>query len=65
MRSTDDVISEAIAESIQVQKETRELLKEGKIDQKEADHRIGNAEQVILFAQNAAARLNTPAVNPS
>ena len=65
MRSTEDVISEAIAESIQVQKEVRELLKQGTIDQKEADHRIGNAAQVILFAENAAARLKKPTVDPS
>ena len=65
MRSIDDAIREAIAESDKIQQETSELLKQGKIDQKEADHRIGNAAQVILFAENAAARLKKITANPN
>ena len=31
--------------------EVRFLLRQGKIEQEEADHRIGNAMQVVLFAR--------------
>jgi len=65
MRSIGDVIREAIDESNRVQQETRELLKQGLIDKAEADHRIGNAAQVVLFAENAAARLKKTTANPN
>jgi hypothetical protein len=63
MRSIDDAIREAIVESDRVQQETRELLKQGLIDQKEADHRMGNAAQVVLFAEHAADRLKKITAN--
>jgi hypothetical protein len=65
MRSIDDAIREAISESNRVKQETQKLLEEGIIDQEEADHRIGNAAQVVLFAENAAARLKKDPANPS
>ena len=65
MRSIEDAIREAIEESNRVQQETRELLEQGVIDQAEADHRIGNAAQVVLFAENAAARLKKITANPT
>ena len=65
MRSIDDVIREAIAESERIQQETRELLDQGIIDQKEANHRMGNAAQVVLFAEHAAARLKKITANPA
>lgn len=66
MRSIDDAVREAITESIRIKKETKELLKQGVIDQEEADHRIGNAAQVVLFAEDAAARLKkVAAIRPS
>jgi hypothetical protein len=63
MRSIDDAIREAIVESDRIQQETRELLKQGLIDQKEADHRMGNAAQVVLFAEHAADRLKKITAN--
>jgi hypothetical protein len=38
-------------EYIRVKKETNQLLRAGKIDQQEADHRNGNAKQFLLFAR--------------
>ena len=38
-------------EYIRLKKETIRLLKEGKIDEQEADHRNGNAKQFLLFAR--------------
>jgi hypothetical protein len=38
-------------EYIRLRKETNQLLREGKIDQHEADHRIGNAKQLLVFAR--------------
>jgi hypothetical protein len=38
-------------EYIRLKKETNQLLREGKIDQQEADHRNGNAKQLLLFAR--------------
>ena len=62
----DNAVSEAISESIKVEKETRELFERGLIDQEEVDHRIGNATQVVLFAEYAAARLeNVAAIRPN
>lgn len=63
MRSIDDAIREAIVESDRIQQEIRELLKQGLIDQKEADHRMGNAAQVVLFAEHAADRLKKITAN--
>ena len=65
MSLVDDAVREAITESIKIQKETRDLLKQGLIDQKEADRRIGNAMQVVLFAETAAARLKSATANES
>jgi hypothetical protein len=38
-------------EYIRLRKETNQLLREGKIDKQEADHRNGKAKQFLLFAQ--------------
>lgn len=49
-------------EYIRLRKETNQLLREGKIDKREADHRNGNAEQFIMFARfqrNTARELDT------
>ena len=53
MRSIDDAIREAIVESDRIQQETRELLKQG----------LGNAAQVVLFAEHAADRLKKITAN--
>ena len=56
-RSIDDSVTEAINECNRIEKEAKELLEQRAIDHAEAYHRIGNAAQVLLFAQDAAARL--------
>lgn len=38
-------------EYIRLRKETNQLLREGKIDKHDAEHRNGNAQQFLLFAQ--------------
>ena len=38
-------------EYIRLRKETNRLLRDGKIDKQEADHRNGNAKQLLLFAR--------------
>jgi hypothetical protein len=38
-------------EYIRLRKETNQLLREGKIDKHDADHRNGNAKQFLLFAR--------------
>ena len=65
MSLVDDAVREAITESIKIQKETRELLKQGLIDQKEADSRLANAMQAVLFAETAAARVKNATANES
>jgi hypothetical protein len=55
-------------EYIRLRKETNQLLREGKIDKQEADHRNGNAKQFLLFAQfqikstrkTSGAKITTP-----
>ena len=56
-RSIDDSVTEASDECNRIEEEAKELLEQGAIDQDEANHRIGNAAQVLLFAQDAAVRL--------
>lgn len=38
-------------EYIRLRKETHRLLRDGQIDKQEADHRNGNAKQLLLFAR--------------
>ena len=65
MSLVDDAVRKAITESIKIQKETRDLLKQGLIDQKEADSRLANAMQTVLFAETAAARVKNATANES
>jgi hypothetical protein len=51
--------TELISESIRTQKETTILLKQGRIDKEEADDRITNAMQVMLFARAALEHKKT------
>jgi hypothetical protein len=49
-------------EYIRLRKETNRLLKEGKIDKHQANHRNGNAKQFLMFARyqlEAAKKTNT------
>src|SRR3954454_3944326 len=56
-RSIYNDVTEAIYECTRIEKEVSNLLEQRTIDQDEADHRLGNAVQVVLFAQVAAARV--------
>ena len=38
-------------EYIRLRKQTNQLLREGKIDKQDADHRTANAKQFLLFAK--------------
>jgi len=52
-------------EYIRLRKETNRLLREGKIDKHEADHRNGNAKQFLMFARyqlEAAKKTSTSKV---
>jgi hypothetical protein len=53
------IFTQQISEAIEVRQETRTLLKEGRITKGEAEHRIANANQVLLFAQAAIEREKT------
>ena len=52
-------MAEMISEARKDKQEARLLFSQGKIKKEEADHRIGNASQVILFAETALEREQT------
>jgi hypothetical protein len=47
------LFTQQISEALAIQEETKTLLKEGRINTEEADHRVANARQIILFARAA------------
>ena len=51
MSELREAAREYTREYIRLKKETSRLLREGKIDEQEADHRNGNAKQFLLFAR--------------
>jgi hypothetical protein len=51
MSELRETAREYTREYMRLKKETNRLLKEGKIDEQEADHRNGNAKQFLLFAR--------------
>jgi hypothetical protein len=51
MSELREAAREYTKEYIRLKKETNRLLREGKIDEQEADHRNGNAKQFLLFAR--------------
>ena len=51
MSELRETAREYTREYMRLKKETSRLLKEGKIDEQEADHRNGNAKQFLLFAR--------------
>lgn len=51
MRELREAAREYTREYLKLKKETSRLLREGKIDEHEADHRNGNAKQFLLFAR--------------
>ena len=65
-----EIFSDYTREYIRLRKETNRLLREGKIDKLEANHRNSNAKQFLMFAryQLEAARktsnLKKPASSP-
>ncbi|HET9883216.1 MAG TPA: hypothetical protein VFS81_15780 [Candidatus Binatia bacterium] len=46
-----ETFSDYTREYIRLRKETNRLLREGKIDKHEANHRNGNAKQFLMFAR--------------
>jgi hypothetical protein len=51
MSDLRETAREYTREYIRMKKETNRLLKEGKIDEQEANHRNGNAKQFLLLAR--------------
>jgi hypothetical protein len=51
MSDLREAAREYTREYIRLKKETSRLLRQGKIDEQEADHRNGNAKQFLLFAR--------------
>jgi hypothetical protein len=46
-----EAVRQYTREYIRLRKETNRLLRQGKIDEQEADHRNGNAKQFLMFAR--------------
>ena len=46
-----ETVREYTREYIKLRRETNGLLREGKIDKQEANHRNGNAKQFLMFAR--------------
>ena len=46
-----EAVREYTREYIRLRKETNRLLRQGKIDRQEANHRNGNAKQFLMFAR--------------
>ena len=63
-------LRETFSEYIRLRKETNRLLREGKIDKHEANHRNGNAKQFLMFARyqleaaKKSSNLKSPASSP-
>ena len=51
MSELRETVKEYTREYIRLRKETNRLLREGKIDKQEANHRNGNAKQFLMFAR--------------
>jgi hypothetical protein len=51
MSELQKTIREYTREYIRLTQETSRLLREGKIDKQEANHRNGNAKQFLMFAR--------------
>jgi plasmid maintenance system killer protein len=68
--SERETASEYTREYIKLRKETERLLREGRIDQQEANHRNRNAKQFLMFARyqlesaKKASNLKRPASSP-
>ena len=62
-----ETVRQYTREYIRLRKETNRLLRQGKIDKQDADHRNGNAKQFLMFARyqletaKKADDLNRPA----
>lgn len=65
-----ETFSDYTREYIRLREETNRLLREGKIDKHEANHRNGNARQFMMFARyrleaaKKANNLKKPASSP-
>ena len=46
-----ETVRQYTREYIRLRKETNRLLRQGKIDKQEANHRNGNAKQFLMFAR--------------
>jgi hypothetical protein len=70
MSELRETLREYTREYIKLRNETSRLLREGKIDKQEANHRNGNAKQFLMFARyqlEAAKKTNNlekPAISP-
>jgi hypothetical protein len=70
MSESRETVREYTREYIRLRNETSRLLREGKIDQQEANHRNGNAKQFLMFARyqlesaKKAGNLKGPASSP-
>ena len=64
-----ETVRQYTREYIRLRKETNQLLRQGKIDKQEANHRNGNAKQFLMFARYQletakASNLRRPASSP-
>jgi hypothetical protein len=70
MSELREIVREYTREYIKLRNETSRLLREGKIDKQEANHRNGNAKQFLMFARyqletaKTASNLKGPASSP-
>ena len=70
MSELQKTIREYTREYIRLREETIRLLREGKIDKQEANHRNGNAKQFLMFARyqleaaKKTSNLKKPASSP-
>jgi hypothetical protein len=70
MSESRETVREYTREYIRLRNETSRLLRKGKIDQQEANHRNGNAKQFLMFARyqlesaKKASNLKGPASSP-
>ena len=70
MSESRGTVRDYTSEYIRLRKETNRLLREGKIDKHEANHRNGNAKQFLMFARyqrelaKKTSRLKSPVSAP-
>lgn len=65
MSELRETVRDYTREYIRLRKETNRLLREGKINKQEANHRNGNAKQFLMFARYKLETVKKASIKPA